>query len=89
MLKRLEELAGVNAAEFTEKLFASGSLLTTKTAQEAITTDCKEYKEDDIKFSVAQIMKVASTSFGRKTELTDARHFSESEQLLFFHRSHH
>src|SRR5205823_4738806 len=36
VLKQLEQLADVNAREFTEKLFASGSLLTLKSAPQAI-----------------------------------------------------
>ncbi len=73
ILKKLEALAGVNAREFTEKLFASGSLLTLKPAPQAITTDCKEYHEDGVKFSVAQIEEIGFDQFWkRKDELFDA-----------------
>ena len=73
ILKRLEELSGVNARAFTEKLFASGSLLTLKPAPQAITTDCKEYHEDGVKFSVAQIEEIGFDQFWkRKEELLDA-----------------
>ena len=73
ILKRLEALSGVNAREFTEKLFASGSLLTLKPAPQAITTDCKEYHEDGVKFSVAQIEEIGFDQFWkRKEELLDA-----------------
>ena len=73
ILKKLEALAGVNASEFTEKLFASGSLLTLKPAPQAITTDCKEYHEDGVKFSVAQIEEIGFDQFWkRKDELLDA-----------------
>ena len=41
VLARLEKIAEVNAREFTEKLFASGSLLTLKPAPQAITTDAR------------------------------------------------
>src|SRR6266404_8209655 len=46
ILRRLEQSCGMNARDFTEKLFASGSLLTHKPAPKAVTTDCKEYKEE-------------------------------------------
>jgi manganese-dependent inorganic pyrophosphatase len=73
ILKKLEHLAQVNAREFTEKLFASGSLLTLKPAPQAITTDCKEYREDGVTFSVAQIEEVGFDQFWkRKTELLEA-----------------
>ncbi len=73
ILKRLEKIAEVNARDFTEKLFASGSLLTLKTAPKAITTDCKEYSEGRETFSVAQIEEVGFDQFWkRKAELLDA-----------------
>ena len=73
ILGRLEKIAGVNAREFTEKLFASGSLLTLKPAPQAITTDAKEYREDGATFSVAQIEEVGFDQFWkRKDELLAA-----------------
>jgi manganese-dependent inorganic pyrophosphatase len=73
ILKRLELVAQLNARNFTEKLFASGSLLTLKPAPQAVTTDCKEYEENRLKFSVAQIEEVGFEQFWkRKDELLAA-----------------
>ncbi|MGA2869311.1 MAG: putative manganese-dependent inorganic diphosphatase [Verrucomicrobiota bacterium] len=73
ILKQLEQLSSVNAREFTEKLFASGSLLTLKSAPQAIQTDCKEYAENNVKFSVAQIEEIGFEQFWkRKDELLAA-----------------
>jgi manganese-dependent inorganic pyrophosphatase len=73
ILARLEDISGVNARGFTEKLFASGSLLTLKPAPQAVTTDCKEYTEAGVRFSVAQIEEIGFTQFWkRKTELLEA-----------------
>ena len=70
ILPRLEKIADVNAREFTDKLFASGSLLTLKPAPQAITTDAKEYRENGHTFSVAQIEEVGFDQFWkRKDEL--------------------
>ena len=70
ILKQLEKLSGVNARDFTEKLFASGSLLTLKSAPQAVATDCKEYSELSAKFSVAQIEEIGMEQFWkRKDEL--------------------
>jgi manganese-dependent inorganic pyrophosphatase len=68
ILPRLEKIAGVNAREFTDKLFASGSLLTLKPAPQAITTDAKEYKENGHTFSVAQIEEVGFDQFWKRKE---------------------
>ena len=85
ILKQLEQLSGVNAREFTEKLFASGSLLTLKPAPQAIATDCKEYAEAGAKFSVAQIEEIGFEQFWkRKDELLAALEaFREKRGFLF------
>jgi len=85
ILKKLETLAQVNAREFTEKLFASGSVLTLKSTPQAITTDCKEYREDDVAFSVAQIEEVGFVQFWkRKQELIDALEAYRKEASYYF-----
>ncbi|MCD8535581.1 MAG: putative manganese-dependent inorganic diphosphatase [Verrucomicrobia bacterium] len=68
VLKRLEAVSGVNATEFTRQLFASGSMLTLKPAEEAILVDCKEYQEDGRSFSVAQIEELGFTNFYDKKD---------------------
>jgi len=81
VLTRLEAIAKVDATRFTEKLFSSGSVLTTKSAPQAITTDCKEYSERGHRFSVAQIEEVGFEQFHvRKAEVASA---------LEAHRSNH
>ena len=73
VLARLEKISGVDARDFTEKLFASGSVLTSKPATQAITTDCKEYEEGGHRFSVAQIEEIGFDQFWkRKAEVVAA-----------------
>jgi manganese-dependent inorganic pyrophosphatase len=85
ILKKLEAISKTNAREFTEKLFASGSLLTLKPAPQAITTDCKEYVEDGVKFSVAQIEEIGFDQFWkRKTELLEALEAYRRKRRYFF-----
>jgi manganese-dependent inorganic pyrophosphatase len=85
VLNELERIAGVNAREFTDKLFASGSLLTLKSAPQAITTDCKEYTEGEEAFSVAQIEETGFDQFWkRKAELGEAlEKYRERRKYLF------
>lgn len=68
VLRRLETLAGVNAGEFTDRLFASGSVLTSKPAAQAIAADCKEYVEGEHRFSVAQIEELGFTQFWKRKD---------------------
>lgn len=85
ILRRLEEISWVNAREFTEKLFATGSLLTLKSAPQAITTDCKEYDEAGVKFSVAQIEETGFSQFWRrKDELLAALEAYRAGRAYFF-----
>ncbi len=73
VLSALEAMARVNAKEFTEKLFASGSVLVSRPAEQAVTTDCKEYVEQGARFSVAQIEEIGFTHFWeRKNEVVEA-----------------
>jgi manganese-dependent inorganic pyrophosphatase len=85
ILKQLEQLSGVNARDFTEKLFASGSLLTLKSAPQAIATDCKEYAEMGAKFSVAQIEEIGFEQFWkRKDELLGALEDYRAKRAYMF-----
>ena len=63
ILERLEKLAGVQADQFTEKLFASGSVLISLPAEQAIVADCKEFEEQGRLFSVAQIEELGFDHF--------------------------
>jgi manganese-dependent inorganic pyrophosphatase len=73
VLGKLEAASGVSAREFTEKLFASGSVLVSRPAEQAVTTDCKEYVEQGRRFSVAQIEEIGFTQFwNRKSEVVGA-----------------
>jgi manganese-dependent inorganic pyrophosphatase len=68
MLQILQNLCGVNPKEFTEKLFSSGSVLVSKTADQAITADCKEYSEAQRTFSVAQIEEIGFEQFFKRKD---------------------
>jgi len=68
ILGRLEQISGVNARDFTDKLFASGSVLTTKSAEQAIGSDCKEYAELGRTFSVAQIEELGFSQFWKRKD---------------------
>lgn len=73
VLARLEKISGIDAVEFTEQLFQSGSLLTSRSPAMAITIDCKEYEEQGQTFSVAQIEEIGFDQFWkRKTEVVAA-----------------
>ena len=85
VLRELERISKIDAREFTEKLFATGSLLTLKPAPQAITMDCKEYEEGDITFSVAQIEEVGFDQFWkRKDDLLSAlKDYRSQHEYLF------
>jgi manganese-dependent inorganic pyrophosphatase len=85
ILKKLEELSGVDAAQFTEKLFASGSVLTSLPAAEAVVADCKEFKEQGRTFSVAQIEELGFVQFWtRKADVMAALENFRRKKNYFF-----
>jgi manganese-dependent inorganic pyrophosphatase len=85
VLKQLEVLAGINATQFAEDLFRSGSILVSRPAPQAITSDCKEYVEDEQRFSVAQIEEIGFTQFWRcKDEVMEALRAYRERQGYFF-----
>jgi manganese-dependent inorganic pyrophosphatase len=85
ILAILEIKANVNAREFTEKLFASGSVLVTRPAPQAVTTDCKEYEEGGRRFSVAQIEEIGFDQFHkRKTEVVQALDAYREQKGYYF-----
>jgi manganese-dependent inorganic pyrophosphatase len=85
ILKKLEELSGVDAAKFTEKLFSSGSVLTSLPAEEAIVADCKEFQEQHVVFSVAQIEELGFDQFWkRKDEVMSALERYRAKKNYFF-----
>ncbi len=85
ILAWLERKAGVDATDFTERLFTSGSVLTSKPAGQAITTDCKEYEEAGRRFSVAQIEELGFDQFRkRKSEVQTALEEYRASEGYYF-----
>ncbi len=85
ILKELEKISETNANEFTDKLFASGSLLTTQTPSNAICSDSKEYREEEFRFTVAQIEEIGFSQFWKlKTELQQELETYRNKSGYFF-----
>ena len=85
VLAKLEELSGVDAARFTEKLFHSGSVLISLPAEDAVTADCKEFREQGRRFSVAQIEELGFDQFWkRKNDVQAALERFRAKKGYFF-----
>lgn len=85
ILSILEVISRVNARDFTETLFASGSVLISKPADAAIVNDCKEYVEQGHTFSVAQIEELGFDQFWkRKTDVMQALDLHRQRSGYFF-----
>ena len=85
MLRWLEKLTGLRADQFTESLFASGSVLISKPPELAITNDCKEYIEGSRTFSVAQIEEIGFEQFERrKAAVREALEAYRTSKNYFF-----
>lgn len=85
VLKKLERISGVNAARFTQSLFASGSVLGSRPPAEAILADCKEFQERGKIFSAAQIEELSFDQFWkRETEVREALEQHRRQKGYFF-----
>jgi len=84
-LRELAGPAGIAAKDLAAEIFAVGSPLLTLTPQQAVRADCKEYEENGVKFSVAQIEEVTFGNFDERREalLGALRERAAAGDLLF------
>lgn len=83
ILKWLCEIAEVDAAKFTNDLFASGSLLHMGTVDELLNTDRKEFEEGGKSISITQVEEIGLDAFdGRRSEI------EEGLDLLLKHKGY-
>ena len=85
ILAHLSELAGVDAATLSAEIFSVGSPLLTLQPDEVVTSDCKEYTETGVKFSVAQIEELGFQPFyDKQGDLSAALDDYRRRERLFF-----
>lgn len=68
ILAGLSVITHVDPFELAEEIFAVGSPLLTMPADKVITTDCKEYHENDLRFTISQIEELNFSHFEEKRE---------------------
>jgi manganese-dependent inorganic pyrophosphatase len=83
MLEWLAKVAGIDAAAFTRKFFAIGSLLANGSIDEIVNADRKEFSDDGLKISIAQVEELGMEALSaRENELVQHLHqLVEKEQL--------
>ena len=73
ILRHLSAIASVDPATLATEIFSVGSPLLTMSPEQAVTADCKEFTEEGVRFSVAQIEELSFSHFRKKEkELSDA-----------------
>jgi manganese-dependent inorganic pyrophosphatase len=84
-LAELGEAAGIAAADLAAEIFAVGSPLQTLSPAHVIEADAKQYEENGVRFSVAQIEEVTFANFDAQRDQLQAalRHRVQSEGLFF------
>ncbi len=85
VLARLSGITGIEGTTLASEIFAVGSPLLTLHPDDVVTSDCKEYGEAGVRFSVAQIEELGFRPFREKqAELAVALDaFRERERLFF------
>lgn len=59
----LESVSGVNAAELSELIFSSGSVILSNPPEAIIRSDQKIYEQGDLRYSVAQVEELGFSNF--------------------------
>ena len=68
-MRWLSGIAGVNSSDLANEIFSVGSPLLTMSPWQAINVDCKDYTENGVRFSVAQIEELSFSHFHEKRDL--------------------
>ncbi|MGD7652097.1 MAG: putative manganese-dependent inorganic diphosphatase [Verrucomicrobiales bacterium] len=68
MLSWLSGVAGIDTKEFTEEMFAVGSLISSGTAEEILNADRKEFVEQGVKVSISQVEERDVVGFAARRE---------------------
>ncbi|MEO5717607.1 MAG: putative manganese-dependent inorganic diphosphatase [Chthoniobacterales bacterium] len=85
VLEQLSQIAGIDPAVFAEEIFSVGSPLLTLSPEQVITADCKDYEENEVRFTVSQIEELSFSHFPEKQEaLLSALEEHTRQGRLFF-----
>lgn len=85
IMQALADLAGLEPAKLSEEIFSVGSPLSTMSAEDVVTADCKEYEEAGLRFTVAQIEEMNFKRFyEREAELGKAVADYRAKHGLYF-----
>ncbi len=71
LLEWLSPIAGIEPEKLAERIFSSGSVILNSTAQEVINSDCKDYQEGEIRYSVSQIEELGFDNFNSNASILE------------------
>ncbi|GHB90292.1 putative manganese-dependent inorganic diphosphatase [Cerasicoccus arenae] len=85
LLPWLASIAGVTIEEIADLVFNSGSIILTSSADRVIETDCKQYDQGSIRYSVSQIEELGYENFWKHSGAIESAldTYRESNQLDF------
>jgi manganese-dependent inorganic pyrophosphatase len=85
VLQNLSAIAGIEPAKLAESIFAVGSPLLTLGPDDVIQADCKDYSEENYRFSVSQIEELGFSHFYEKQQnLQEALDAYRAKQGYYF-----
>lgn len=68
MLQWLSEIAGIDPEKFKTDFFAVGSLLTSGTVDEILNADRKEFDDEGVRVTIAQVEELGLTAFEKRRD---------------------
>ncbi|MGK0463745.1 MAG: manganese-dependent inorganic pyrophosphatase [Lentimonas sp.] len=85
LLEWLEPIANTKSEKLAKLIFSSGSIILNQTPEEVIASDCKNYTEGGITFSVSQIEELGFDNFWKYRDALDKalKDYWEKENMFF------
>ena len=68
LLEWLAPIAGIESSSLAALIFSSGSVITNNSPEDVIRSDCKEYLEQTIRYSVSQIEELGFDNFNAHSD---------------------
>ncbi len=85
IMTELSKACGIKPRDLASEIFSVGSPLTSLSMNEVVTTDCKEYTDHGVTFSVSQIEEISFAQFASKQDklIAELEKYREAHGYFF------
>ncbi|MDP0497853.1 MAG: putative manganese-dependent inorganic diphosphatase [Verrucomicrobiota bacterium JB024] len=85
LLPWLSKIAGVKTDDLANLIFTAGSIVVSESPEKVVTSDCKQYDQGELRYSVSQVEELGFNNFWKKSaEIQQAlAEYQQKEGLTF------